>query len=129
MNNVQRVPNDPAIMQMQLSNQMGQQNFQPQFPLPVMGHVGSQLGPFGAAGNSNVGPSQYNALGGLAGLAGVGGQLAPSGQSTGAGPFGQPQSQQNKGKQASELIHGFSDNNSSSSAVEQNNQGGMNTAK
>lgn len=61
VNNVATIPNDPAIMQMHLQNQMGgHQNFQPQFP--VMGHMGPpQLGQFGSMYNSmgnmsNMGP-------------------------------------------------------------------------
>lgn len=59
VNNVPRVPNDPAIMQMHVSNQMGQPNFQPQFPMPVMPHVGGQhpVGPF--SGNA---AAPFNAM-------------------------------------------------------------------
>lgn len=109
VNNVPPVPNDPAIMQMHLPNQMGQQNFQPQFPVPVMGHMGAPMGQFSG---------QYNAMSGLSGL-GVG---AAAGQPP--APFGQQQGQQNKSKQASELIHGLSDQ--SSSAVEHKDQGANN---
>lgn len=121
MNNVQRVPNDPAIMQMQLSNQMGQQNFQPQFPMPVVGHVGSQLGPFPGQG----GPGPYNSLSGLGPMPG---SQIPPGVAPGQGPFPPQQQQlqqQNKGKPSSELIRGFADNiTSSSPALDINTQGG-----
>lgn len=65
VNNVPLMPNDPAIMQMQLQNQMAHQNFQPQFPVPVMGHMGPQMGQFGAP------------YGGLDGLSGLGSGLTP----------------------------------------------------
>ena len=52
------MPNDPAIMQMQLPNQMQQSTFQPQFPVPVMGHMPQQLGqfnqPYGGIGNLGI---------------------------------------------------------------------------
>lgn len=60
VNNVPRVPNDPAIMQMHVSNPMCQPNFQPQFPMPVMPHVGGgqhPVGPF--SGNA---PAPFNAM-------------------------------------------------------------------
>lgn len=47
VHNVSTLPNDPAIMQMQLPQQMGQHGFQAQFPVPVMGHIGPQIGQFG----------------------------------------------------------------------------------
>lgn len=61
VNNVPRVPNDPAIMQMHVSNQMGQPNFQPQFPMPVMPHVGNQhpVGPFGPNAPFNLTQSMF----------------------------------------------------------------------
>lgn len=111
VNNVPPVPNDPAIMQMQLPNQLGQPNFPPQFPgVPgVMGHMGAQLGQFGG---------QYNAMSGLGGL----GVQAAAGQPPIS--FGQQlqQGQQNKSKQASELNHGLREH--SPSAVEHNDDQG-----
>lgn len=100
-----QVPNDPAIMQMQLPSQLGQPNFPQQFPVP-MGHMGAQLGQFGG---------QYNPMAGLSGI-GVG---AAAGQPP--APFGQQSGQQNKSKQASELNHGLPDH--PSSAVEPKDQG------
>lgn len=127
-------------MQMHLPNQMGQQQFQPQFPMPVMGHVGGPMGQFGNAGASGSAPgsSSYNALSGLGGLASVasGAQL-PAGGPIGAAfaqqqhqqPPQQQQSQpgqQNKGKQASELIHRFPDATSTTSSTGvEHNQGGL----
>lgn len=88
VNNVAPMPNDPAIMQMQLPTQQmvgGQQGFQPQqFPVPVMGHMGAQMGQFGGT---------YNAMAGLSGLTATG--LAPGSNLTG--------SALHKTKQASEL--------------------------
>lgn len=107
------MPNDPAIMQMQLSNQMGQQNgFQPQFSMPVVGHVGNQMGPFPNQGNA--GP--FSAMAGLGGM--------PGGVPNIPGPFGanQQAQQQNKAKHSSELIRGYPDT-TSPSADEQINQG------
>lgn len=127
VNNVSRVPNDPAIMRMELSNKMSQQSFQPQFPtMPVMGH--EHVAPFGNQG-AGVG-SGYNSLGGLGNLGGVPrGQLPPGLPSSSGGPFVQQQqqqpqqhAQQNKTKQPSELFHGYHDNNPTS-AVEHSNQG------
>ncbi|XP_031631690.1 protein LSM14 homolog A-like isoform X2 [Contarinia nasturtii] len=66
VNNVPRVPHDPAIMQMHVSAQ-SQPNFQPQFSMPVMPHVGGQVGPFEGS-NNQPGPfssiSTPNAQGG-----------------------------------------------------------------
>ena len=92
VNNVPPMPNDPAIMQMQLpQSQMGQQPFQqPQFPVPVMGHMGAQMGQFGGT---------YTSMTGLGGLTGSG--LAPGG-GIGAGASG-VLAGINKAKQASEL--------------------------
>lgn len=114
-------------MQMQLSNQMGQQNFQQQFQMPVVGHVGSQLGPFPGQG----GPGPYNSL---SGLGPIPGSQLPPGVSPGQGPFPPQQQlqQQNKGKQTSELIRGFPDNTTTNSpssssaalALDINTQGG-----
>lgn len=84
VNNVPPMPNDPAIMQMQLPSQqmVGQQAFQPQqFPVPVMGHLGAQMGQFGAGA--------YN----VCGLTATG--LAPGSNMSGSGLH--------KTKQASEL--------------------------
>lgn len=94
VNNVPRVPHDPAIMQMHVSAQ-NQPNFsQAQFSIgPVMPHVGGQVGPFGA-GNNQPGPfsslSTSNAQGG------------PLPQGTSGLPFGQqpPQQQQQPPQQA-----------------------------
>lgn len=107
VNNVPPVPNDPAIMQMQLPNQMGQQNFPPQFPPQFPpGHMGGPMAQFGG--------NQYNAMSGLSGL-GVG---AAAGQPA---PFGQ-HGQHNKSKQASELNHGL-DPEHPSPAVEHREKG------
>lgn len=81
------MPNDPAIMQMQLPAQQimgaGPSGFQPQqFPVPVMGHMGAQMGQFGGT---------YNAMAGLGGLGG----LAPGANMSGL----------HKTKQTSELNH------------------------
>lgn len=81
VNNVPPVPNDPAIMQLTMPSQLGQQGFQPQFPVPVMGQLGAHLGQFGG---------QYNALSGLSGLT-QGGQ---SGTIPGFGAAQQQQQQQ-----------------------------------
>lgn len=80
VNNVPRVPHDPAIMQMHVSTQ-NQPNFQPQFSMPVMPHVGGQVGPFG--GNNQ--PSPFSAL---TTPNAQGGQLP---QGTPGLPFGQQQ--------------------------------------
>lgn len=58
VNNVPRVPHDPAIMQMHVSAQ-NQPNFQPQFSMPVIPHVGGQVGPFGGANNQ---PGLFSSL-------------------------------------------------------------------
>lgn len=113
VNNVPQVPNDPAIMQMQLPNQMGQQNFGPQFPPqfpPGAGHLGGPMNQF-AGGN------QFNAMSGLSGI-NVG---AAAGQPP--APFGQPGQQNNKSKQASELNNGLAPENHPSPAVEHREQG------
>lgn len=92
VNNVPRVPNDPAIMRMELSNKMSQQNFQPQFPMPVMGH--EHVAPFSNQG-SGAGPAAYNSMGGLGNLSGLPrSQLPPGVASSSAGPFVQHQQQQ-----------------------------------
>lgn len=84
VNNVPRVPHDPAIMQMHVSAQ-NQPNFQPQFSMPVMPHVGGQVGPFGAGNNQ---PSPFSSL---TTPNAQGGQLP---QGTSGLPFGQQQSSQ-----------------------------------
>lgn len=89
VNNVPRVPHDPAIMQMHVSAQ-NQPNFQPQFSMPVMPHVGGQVGPFGA-GNNQSGP--FSAL---TTPNAQGGQLP---QGTPGLPFGQQQSSQQSQQQ------------------------------
>lgn len=97
VNNVPRVPHDPAIMQMHVSAQ-NQPNFQPQFSMPVMPHVGGQVGPFGGA-NNQPGP-----FGNLSAPNAQGNQLP---QGTSGLPFGQqqpsqqPQQQQNSQQQSS----------------------------
>lgn len=87
VNNVPPLPNDPAIMQMQLQNQIGgphghmhHQNFQPQFPVPVMGHMGQPVvGPFqqqygGIMGNlAGMTGGLQQQQGGVGGVGGVGG--------------------------------------------------------
>lgn len=83
VNNVPRVPHDPAIMQMHVSAQ-NQPNFQPQFTMPGMPHVGGQVGPFGGANNH---PGPFSALTTPA----QGGQLP---QGTPGLPFGQQQPSQ-----------------------------------
>lgn len=94
VNNVSRVPNDPAIMRMELSNKMSQQNFQPQFPMPGMGH--EHVAPF--ANQGGVGP--YNSLGGLGNMGGLPrGQLPPGVPSSSGGPFVQQQQQQQQSQQ------------------------------
>lgn len=85
VNNVPRVPNDPAIMQMHVSNQMGQPNFQSQFPIPMVPHPVGQVGPFGA---NNPAGAPYNPIAGLSSLSGNNAQLPPGGL-----PFGQQQPQ------------------------------------
>lgn len=103
VNNVPRVPHDPAIMQMHVSSQ-NQPNFQPQFSM-LPPHVGGQVGPFGGA-NNQPGPfsalSTPNAQGGQLpqGTPGLPfGQQQPSQQSqqqqTPQQPTGQQQQQQN----------------------------------
>lgn len=88
VNNVPAMPNDPAIMQMQLPpTHMGQQPFQTsQFVPGPMGHMGTQMGPFG-------GP--YTAMPNLGGLTASG--LAPGSMAPGGGIMPP------KTKQASEL--------------------------
>lgn len=93
VNNVPPMPNDPAIMQMQLPAQQimgaGPSGFQQQqFPVPVMGHMGAQMGQFGGT---------YNAMAGLGGLGAAGGLggLAPGANMSGL----------HKTKQTSELNH------------------------
>lgn len=73
-------------MQMQLPPQMGQHGFQAQFPVPVMGHIGPQIGQFGG----------FNPLAQLSG-AGLPGGLAPGSI---------PSQGMNKQKQPSELNFG-----------------------
>lgn len=86
------MPNDPAIMQMQLPAQQimgaGPSGFQPQqFPVPVMGHMGAQMGQFGGT---------YNAMAGLGGIGAGGlGGIAPGANMSGL----------HKTKQTSELNH------------------------
>lgn len=84
VNNVPRVPHDPAIMQMHVSTQ-NQPNFQPQFSMvpPVM-PLGGQVGPFG--GNNQSGP-----FGAMSAPNAQGGQLP---QGTPGMPFGQQQQSQ-----------------------------------
>lgn len=97
VNNVSRVPNDPAIMQ--ISSKMSQQNFQPQFPMPGMGH--EHVAPFANQG-AGVGPGAYSSLGGLGNLTGLPrGQLPPGVTSSSGGPFvqQQPQPQQQQQQQ------------------------------
>lgn len=89
VNNVPRVPHDPAIMQMHVSAQ-NQPNFQPQFPMPVMPHVGGQVGPFGGANNQ---PGPFSAL---SSANAPGGQLP---QGTPGLPFGQQQPSQQSQQQ------------------------------
>lgn len=91
VNNVPRVPHDPAIMQMHVSAQ-NQPNFsQAQFSLgPVMPHVGGQVGPFGA-GNNQPGP-----FGSLSTSNAQGGSLP---QGTSGLPFGQQQPPQQQASQ------------------------------
>lgn len=85
VNNVPRVPHDPAIMQMHVSGQ-NQPNFQPQFSMvpPVMPPVGGQVGPF----NNQSGP-----FGAMTGQNAQGGQLP---QGTSGLSFGQNASQQSQ---------------------------------
>lgn len=96
VNNVPRVPHDPAIMQMHVSAQ-NQPNFQPQFSMPVMPH-GGQVGPFGGA-NNQPGP-----FGNLTAPNAQGNQLPqgapglPFGQQQ---PSQQPQQQQTPQQQSS----------------------------
>lgn len=60
VNNVPRVPHDPAIMQMHVSSQNPPNFQQAQFSIgQVMPHVGGPVGQFGA-GNSH--PSPFNSL-------------------------------------------------------------------
>lgn len=73
-------------MQMQLPQQMGQHGFQAQFPVPVMGHIGPQIGQFGG----------FNPLAQLSG-AGLPGGLAPGSI---------PSQGMNKQKQPSEFNFG-----------------------
>jgi len=89
VNNVPRVPHDPAIMQMHVSAP-NQPNFQPQFSMPVMPHVGGQVGPFG--GNNQPGP-----FGNLTAPNAQGNQLpqGASGLSFGQQQPSQPQQQPN----------------------------------
>lgn len=98
VNNVPRVPHDPAIMQMHVSAQ-NQSSFQPQFSMPpVMPNVGGQVGPFGG-GNNQSGP--FGAM--SAPNAPHGGQLP---QVTPGLPFGQPQSQQSQQQQTTQQTAG-----------------------
>lgn len=92
--NSPQIPNDPAIMQMHLPNQMGQNQFQ-NSPFPVVGQVmppianqmGQLCGPYGPMGNMSV-LQQSNSNG-----------LAP-----GSGmPQGLNQKMSNMNKQPSEL--------------------------
>lgn len=91
VNNVPRVPHDPAIMQMHVSAQ-NQSNFQPQFSMPpVMPNVGGQVGPFGGANNQ---PGLFGAM--STPNAPHGGQLP---QVSSGLPFGQQQPQQSQQQQ------------------------------
>lgn len=129
VNNVPPMPNDPAIMQMQLPQQQmvggGQPGggFQPQqFPVPVMGHMGAQMGQFGGT---------YNAMAGLSGLTAGGGGLAPGSSMSGligaaggigGGAAGMHKTNKQQQQQASELniaIPEPSSNSSSSAAAAQ----------
>lgn len=56
VNNVQTLPNDPAIMQLTVPPSLGPQQFQAQaFQHPVLGHMGPQLGQFGAGYSMGLG--------------------------------------------------------------------------
>lgn len=119
VNNVPPIPNDPAIMQMQLpQNQMGQQPFQPQnFPVPVMGHMGAQMGQFGGT---------YTTMAGLSGLTGAGGGMAGGVVGgIGGGPIGTGGAGLSKSKQASELNMMGIPELSSSSTADNKDQGVM----
>ncbi|KAI4471798.1 scd6 protein-related [Holotrichia oblita] len=56
VNNVQTLPNDPAIMQLTVPPSLGPQQFQAQaFQHPVLGHMGPQMGQFGAGYSMGLG--------------------------------------------------------------------------
>lgn len=56
VNNVQTLPNDPAIMQLTVPPSLGPQQFQAQgFQHPVLGHMGPQMGQFGAGYGMGLG--------------------------------------------------------------------------
>lgn len=96
VNNVPRVPHDPAIMQMHVSNQNQPSFPQAQFSIgQVMPHVGGPVGQFGAGNNH---PSPFNSL---TSSNAQGGPGLPQG--TPGLPFGQqqPPQQQQAPQQAS----------------------------
>lgn len=84
-----RIPNDPAIVRMELSNKMSQQDSQAQFPWPVMAQA--HVAPI-ANQVTGVGPGEYNSLGGLVDSVGVPrGQMPQGAPSSWRGQFVLPQ--------------------------------------
>lgn len=115
------MPNDPAIMQMQLPTQhIGQQPFQPpQFAAgPMVGggppHMGNAMGPAGPFG----GP--YGAMGAMSGLTATG--LAPGSLAANTGNTAAGLSKVQQQKQASELNTAILQ--PSSTTVDYKDQGG-----
>lgn len=119
VNNVPAMPNDPAIMQMQLPTQhIAQQPFQPPQFAPPMGsgasHMGNAMGPAGPFG----GP--YGAMGAISGLTATG--LAPGSLAANTGNAASGLSKVQQQKQASELNTAILQ--PSSTTVDYKDQGG-----